>query len=91
MSEWIPLKTRPMTKDEKEHYINMGRSEIIADFGEILTCPLPDDGQEVLISQGGIVCIDTFYQDDDCYFENADINDVDAWQPLPEPYEEGEK
>ena len=56
---------------------------------EILDCPLPDDCQEVLISYSGNVYIDTFWNDDLNYFEDFDIGDVDAWQPLPEPYKKG--
>ena len=79
--EWIPLKTRPMTEEERTYYQEW------AEYGaEIFDCPLPDDGQEVLVSWGGNVCVDTFVKDDGCYFEGVDIDDVDAWQPLPEPY-----
>ena len=79
--EWIPLKTRPMTEEEATFYRDW------AEYGaEIFDCPLPDDGQEVLISYGGYVGVDTFVKDDGCYFEGVDIEDVDAWQPLPEPY-----
>ena len=82
--EWIPLKTRPMTEEEATFYRDW------AEYGaEIFDCPLPDDGQEVLISCGGYVGVDTFVKDDGCYFEGVDIEDVDAWQPLPEPYEKG--
>ena len=75
-NKWIPLTERPMTEEEREEY-----EGII-----ILNCPLPEDGQEVLISYGGYVCIDTFHDDDGCYFENTEIDDVDAWMPLPLPY-----
>lgn len=86
---WIPLKTRPMTDEESTYYRDW------AEYGaEIFDCPLPDDGQEVLISWGGSVCVDAFVKDDSdgCYFEGVEIDDVDAWQPLPEPYKaESEK
>jgi hypothetical protein len=77
--EWIPITTRPMTEEEKTCYQNEYG-------GKILNCPLPDNGQEVLISFNGNVYIDTFWNDDCNYFEDFDINEVDAWQPLPEPY-----
>ena len=73
---WIPLTKRPMTKEEREEY-----EGII-----ILNCPLPEDGQEVLVSYGGYVCVDTFHNDDGCYFEDVEIDDVEAWMPLPLPY-----
>jgi len=90
MDKWIPLKTRPMTEEETEHYFEYTDMRI-DDTYTILDCPLPDDGQEVLISWGGMVCVDAFVRDNDgCYFEGVDIDDVDAWMPLPEPYEQQE-
>ena len=82
---WIPLKIRPMTEEEMIFH-----SEWIEYGAEIFDCPLPEDGQEVLVSCGGYVCVDTFCKDDGCYgcyFEGVDIEDVDAWMPLPQPYE----
>lgn len=85
---WIPVKTRPMTEEEKEYY-----SEFLFEGnGIIYECPLPDDGQEVLItSKFGSVDKTTFYTDSCNYFENyEDYDEVIAWQPLPQPYKEGE-
>ena len=84
-NKWIPLKTRPMTDEESTFYRDW------AEYGaELFDCPLPDDGQEVLISVYGGVEVDTFVQDanDGCYFEGRDIDDVDAWMPLPLPYKQ---
>ena len=83
---WIPVKTRPMTEEEKEYY-----SEYLFEGnGLIYECPLPDDGQEVLItSKYGSVDKTTFYTDCGNYFENyEDYDEVIAWQPLPEPFKE---
>ena len=83
---WIPVKTRQMTEEEKEYY-----SEYLFDGnGYIYECPLPDDGQEVLItSKYGSVDITTFYTDFGNYFENyEDYDEVIAWKPLPEPFKE---
>ena len=82
LNKWIPLKTRPMTEEETTFYRDW------SEYGaEIFDCPLPDDGQEVLVSWGGMVCVDTFVKDcDGCYFEGVDIDDVVAWMPLPEAY-----
>ena len=38
------------------------------------------------MSYGGYVGVDTFVKDDGCYFEGVDIDDVEAWMPLPGPY-----
>ena len=49
---WIPVKTRPMTEEEKEYY-----SEYLFESnGSIYECRLPEDGQEVLITSeyGGV-------------------------------------
>ena len=83
---WIPIKTRPMTEEEKEYY-----SEYLFEGnGSIYECPLPEDGQEVLVtSKYGSVDKTTFYTDCGNYFENyEDYDDVIAWRPLPEPFKE---
>ena len=87
---WIPIKTRPLTDKEKEEYADLGYSEDSISF--MYDCPLPDDGQEVLVTtRYDEVRTDTFYRDDGCYFETyCDEDDVKAWMPLPEPYKEGE-
>lgn len=80
-TEWIPIKTRPMTEEEKE--------EIGHEYAFMYDCPLPDDGQEVLITDCyGNVEIDTFCRDHEgFYFEdNCDDGEVIAWIPLPQPY-----
>ena len=80
-TRWIPIKTRPMTEEEKE--------EIGHEYAFMYDCPLPDDGQEVLITDCyGNVEIDTFCRDDEgVYFENnCDDSEVIAWQPKPEGY-----
>ena len=83
---WIPVKTRPMTEEEKEYYSEY----LFKGNGLIYECPLPDDGQEVLItSKYGNVDKTTFYTDCGNYFENyEDYDEVIAWQPLPEPFKE---
>ena len=80
-TSWIPIKTRPMTEEEKE--------EIGHEYAFMYDCPLPDDGQDVLITDCyGDVEIDTFCRDGEgVYFENnCDDGEVIAWMPLPEPY-----
>jgi hypothetical protein len=81
-NKWIPLIKRPMTKEEREEYKGMtGIEETM-----ILNCPLPEDGEEVFVSYSGYVCVDTFHDDDGCYFEDVEIDEVEAWMPLPLPY-----
>lgn len=80
-ARWIPIKTRPMTEEEKE--------EIGHEYAYMYDCPLPDDGQEVLVTDWiGNVEIDTFCRDyEGCYFENnCDDGEAVAWMPKPQPY-----
>ena len=88
---WIPIKTRPMTEEEKEHFSEYADSRCDDNY-TMLDCPLPDDGQEVIVSSNGYVGTDIFCRDsaDGCYFEGYDIDDVDAWMSLPQPYTESE-
>lgn len=76
---WIPFTRRPMTEEEQKDYPN-------CTF--IFDCVLPDDGDEILVSNGRFVWMDTFCTDiDGCYLDGGDDIDEDmAWMPLPEPY-----
>ena len=80
--EWIPVKTRPLTDEEKNIY---GEN-----YTFMYDCKLPADEQEVLITTNmGSVEQVTFYRHSEygCYFEYyEDDGDVVAWMPLPEPY-----
>lgn len=84
-SQWIPIKTRELTEEEKEEY---------PDCTFMYDCKLPEDGEEVLVTTWcGNVALDTFCRDDGCYFEyGCDEGDVIAWMPKPESYKkEGEE
>lgn len=85
-NKWIPIKTRPLTNKEKEEYADLGYSEDSID--SMYDCPLPEDGEEVLITtRYDEVTTDTFYRDEGCYFETyCDKDDVKAWMQLPKPY-----
>lgn len=81
VNEWIPVKVRPLTEEEKESYAD-------EEYEFIYDCPLPNDSQEVLITTKYGVEKTTFYTDCGCYFENyEDEDDVIAWMPLPDKYE----
>ena len=92
MSNWIPIKTRHLTDEERKYYTDLGYLGHSSD--EILKydCTLPDDGQKVLVTDRfGDVETDTFYRNDvdGCYFEiYCDEGDILAWMPYPEPYKE---
>lgn len=79
MSEWIEIKTRPLTEEEKEYY---------SDIGYMYDCEMPDGGQEILIATiTGYVGTD-IYLDDGHFRYFAD--DVVAWMPFPQPFKKGD-
>lgn len=88
MSEWIPIVTREMSEWEKEHYPEYKEMGM-----EMLNCPLPEDGEEVLVTLDiGVVTTDTFIRDcDGCYFECYDMEEVLAWMKIPAPYQKDSK
>ena len=80
---WIPFKTRPLTKAEKEEH---------PEWDGILDCKLPDDGQRILVSVSvrghESVQYDEFYTDDGSYLDSGyEIGtEATAWMSLPKPY-----
>lgn len=80
---WIPFTRRPMTEEEQKDYPN-------CTF--MFDCVLPDDGDEILVSNGRFVWMDVFCNDiDGCYLDSgADIYEDMAWMPLPKPYKGGD-
>ena len=80
---WIPIERRDLTQEEKELYSSF--------YGEepeyMIESRMPDDGEEVLVSWGGNVLKDIFSHD---YFdfENISVDEIEAWMPLPAPYED---
>ena len=87
--QWIPVITRDMTEEEKTEMFE--KWEYCTDDDcWMYDCPLPEDGQEVLVSTMCGVSIDTFVIDEGCWFENhPDRGEVFAWMPLPETYKVG--
>ena len=81
-TSWVPIIYRDMTEEEKEYF------EAEFDEAKILDCTLPDIDEKVLVSHRGSVYTDIFQNDRGIvYFDDVDIEDVDAWMPLPKPYE----
>lgn len=83
-TEWIPIKTRPLTEEEK--------TEMGTESDYMYDCPLPENGEEVEVTTHlGDVTMDIFCRESGgCYFENyCDDGDVLAWRHKPEPYKEG--
>ena len=97
--EWIPVKYRPMTTEERikiaEHY---GIEYCDTADEKVFDCPLPEDGQEVLVSSRWGVHTDVADNgiDGEGFItygleENGDWEGIDAWMPMPEPYKKGEE
>ena len=78
--EWNELVFRNLTPEEKKEYANFDWSYMVEN--------LPDYGEEVLVTDGKNVWIDSFDEDDCVYLSGTDteIDGVTAWMPLPNPY-----
>ena len=75
---WILFKKRPLTDEEREEY---------PDWAYIFDCPLPEDEEEILLTNGFHVWTDTFINDGGCYLDGGDdIDEGMAWMPMPKPY-----
>lgn len=81
----IPVKYHQISEKERaEEFISK-------DIQYMLDCKMPDDGQEILVTNGETTWQDTCFIDCDGYYldSNYDWIDITAWRPLPEPYKEG--
>jgi len=95
--KWIPITYRPMTVEERiafaEHY-GLEYCDTLEE--KTFDCPMPEDGQRILISTSWGVVGDVVDNDIDgegfiCrgLEINGDWDGVDAWMPKPEPYKKG--
>lgn len=77
---WHKITTRPPTEEELEEF-----KEIYSeDIPYLFDCPLPDDGQEILIATKWGVDTDICCYDDGYYLENLGNWDaVMAWAEMP--------
>ncbi len=81
---WIPVKYHQISEKER------AEESISNDIQCMLDCKMPDDGQEILVTNGETTWKDTSFIDCDGYYldSNYDWIDITAWRPLPEPYKE---
>lgn len=81
---WIPVKYHQISEKEREE------ESILKNIQYMLDCKMPDDGQEIFVTNGETTWQDTSFIDCDGYYldSNYDWIDVTAWRPLPEPYKE---
>lgn len=88
--EWVPVKTRPMTEQERKELDEVcDWIDWAGDEATVFDCKMPEDGQDVLIcTESGCIMLDTCINDDYGYGLEArdDWENVTAWMPLPEPY-----
>lgn len=81
---WIPVKYHQISEKERaEEFIS-------TDIQYMLDCKMPDNGQEILVTNGETTWQDTSFIDCDGYYldSNYDWIEITAWQPLPKPYKE---
>lgn len=81
---WIPVRYHQIS--EKEHT----EESISKDIHYMLDCKMPDDKQEILVTNGKTTWHDMCCIDSDGYYldSNYDWIEITAWRPLPEPYKE---
>lgn len=78
--QWNELRFRELTPEEKEDYATYDWFCMVEN--------LPEYGEEVLVTDGASVWIDSFDVDGCIYLSitDSEIDGVTAWMPLPEPY-----
>ena len=82
---WIPVKYHQISEKERaEEFLSK-------DIQYMLDCKMPDDGQEILVTNGETTWQDTCFIDSNGYYLDGgyDWIDIMAWMPLPKPYKEG--
>lgn len=81
---WIPVKYHQISEKER------AEESISNDIRYMLDCKMPDDGQEILVTNGETTWQDTSFIDCDGYYLDGgyDWIDIMAWRPLPKPYKE---
>lgn len=98
VGKWIPVKYRPLTTEERIEYADYYGIEYCDTVDEkAFDCPMPEDGQKILVSGSWGVSTDVADNDvtDGGYTlfgleENGDWEGINAWMPLPEPYKRGD-
>ena len=83
--QWIPIKWHDCTDEDREKY---GFSD---DIVAVFDCEMPDDGESILVTTSHeYVNQDMCYVDDGYFLDSGWdwIDDIIAWMPLPEAYEE---
>ena len=76
--QWTPITFRPLTDEEKAEH---------PDWCYIIDSPTPDDGEEILVSDGRYVWADAWYNNGvECYLESDHELEGVAWMKMPTPW-----
>lgn len=85
--KWIELKLRPLNEEERKEYeeLNYNTFSYDSDGAYIWDCELPEDGEEVLVTNGKWVDTDIFdhYDSWNCGFESFDADEITHWMRMP--------
>lgn len=80
---WHEVVTRPLTEAEREEWKEWERLNDV-ELAFMFDCPMPDDGQEILIATKWGVMLDICCVDEGIYLEyRGDWDDVIAWADMP--------
>lgn len=84
---YADLAIQALQEKQEREWIKFETEIDEEDGREIFCCPIPDDEQDVLITDGKNVWLDMFCNDgNDCWFDSGfDFDKITHWQPLPEP------
>lgn len=83
--KWIPVKLVELTEEEKAKIMLEDTGVVYDDLEYRYACPLPDDGDSVLISTDyGVRRVDFVNDGDWCGFDGYDAQEVYAWMPVPD-------
>lgn len=85
-NKWTPVEWHELTEEEKTQYRNTDAVEYMLD------CKLPEDSEEIIVTDGKRTWTDINGIDDFYYLESGnDWRDMKAWMPLPEPYKQNDE
>lgn len=76
--QWTPITFRALTEEEKAEH---------PDWCYIIDSPTPDDGEEILVSDGKNVWADVWGNNGtECYLESDHELEGVAWMKMPTPW-----
>lgn len=77
-TEWRPITRRERKEGEQEYFSG-------ANF--IYDCDLPENGQDILVTDGKRTWADTYFDDEGPELDSQqDFDRLTAWMPYPKPY-----